>query len=74
VDTINLLGDSAGNDPGSWTSELATINQDLTIRLLDSISTYDLSADDERIEDSRKLTVKDELFKILDSGKIGRIR
>ena len=74
VDSISLLGESVINDPANWVVELATINEDLTIHLLDSISTYDLDADEVRIEGSGKLTVNDELYKILDSGKIEKIR
>lgn len=74
VDTLFLLGDWGGNDPGFGTNEMATINKDLTIHLLDSASTYDLGPDGDRIESSRKLKITDELYKILDSGVIERIR
>lgn len=74
IDTLFLLGDWGGNDPGVGTNEIATINKDLTIHLLDSASIYDLDLDGDRIESSRKLTVTDELYKILDSGIIEKIR
>jgi hypothetical protein len=74
IDNLWLLNDSGGNDPSSGTSELATINKDLTIQLIDSTWTYDLGSDGNRIESSVKLTTTDELYRILDSGKIEKIR
>jgi len=74
IDTLFLLGDGASNDPANRTIELATINTDLTIHFLDSVSTYDLGADGDRIESTRKLEIKDELYKILSSGVIEKIR
>lgn len=74
IDTLFLLGDWASNDPGNGTTELATINEDLTIHLLDSVSAYDLGPDGDRIESTRKLTITDELYKILESGVIEKIR
>ena len=74
IDTLFLLGDWASNDPSNGTTEIATINKDLTIHLLDSASTYDLGPDGDRIESTRKLTVTDELYRILNSGIIEKIR
>jgi hypothetical protein len=74
IDTLFLLGDWASNDPSNGTTEIATINKDLTIHLLDSASTYDLGPDGDRIESTRKLTVTDELYRILNSGVIEKIR
>jgi hypothetical protein len=74
IDGLVLLGDWGGNDPSIGTTELAIINKDLTIQLIDSTRTYDLNADGDRVESSEKLTTKDKLFRILDSGKIEKIR
>jgi hypothetical protein len=74
IDTLFLLGDWTSNDPSNETIELATINKDLTIHLLDSVTTYDLGPDGDRIESTRKLTISDNLYRILDSGVIERIR
>ena len=74
IDTLFLLGDWASNDPSNGTIELTTIDKDLTIHMLDSVSTYDVGPDGDRLEDTRKLTITDELYRILNSGVIERIR
>ncbi len=73
IDTLFLLGDSGGNDPSSGTSEIATINKDLTIHLLDSIFTYDLEPDGHRVDSTQQVTVSDKKYRILESGKIEKI-
>jgi len=74
IDGLMLLGDWGGNDPSIGTSEITTINKDLTIHLIDSTSTWDVTPDDERIDSTEQLTVTDELYKISDDGKIIKIR
>ena len=74
IDTLFLLGDWASNDPSNGTIELTTINKDLTIYMLDSVSTYDLGPNGDRLEDSRKLTITDELYRILSTGVIEKVR
>jgi hypothetical protein len=74
IDDLWLLGDWGGNDPSSRTSELAIITKDLTIQLIDSTWTYDLSSDGDRIEGSGKLATTDELYRILESGEIEKIK
>jgi hypothetical protein len=74
IDTLFLLGDRASNDPRNETIELATIDKDLTIHLLDSVSTYDLGPNEDRLENTRKLTIADEMYRIHNSGVIERIR
>ncbi len=73
IDGLGLLGDWGGNDPSIGTTEIAIINKDLTIHLIDSTWTYDLTPDGDRIESSEKLTTKNELYRILNSGKIERV-
>ncbi len=74
IDTLFLLGDSGGNDPSTGTSEIATINKDFIIHLIDSTSTFDVDQNGNRIENSGKLTVTNERYRILDNGKINKIR
>jgi hypothetical protein len=74
IDSFGLLGDIASNDPGNWTKELAIINRDLTIQFIDSVWAYDLDHDGGRIESSGKLTTKNQLYRLLDSGKFEKIR
>jgi hypothetical protein len=74
IDTLFLLDDWASNDPSNGTLELATINEDLTIHLSDSVSTYDLGPDGDRRESTRKVTVTDKLYRIRNSGVIEMIR
>jgi hypothetical protein len=74
LDGLDLMGDVGSNDPSIRTTELAIINKDLTIQLIDSTWTYDVNADGNRIESSEKLATKDELFRILVSGEIEKIR
>jgi len=69
-----LLGDWASNDPENGTTEVALIGTDLTVHLLDSVSTYKLGREGERLDSTRQLTVTDELYKILDNGDISRVR
>lgn len=74
IERFGLLGDVASNDPSSWTKELAIINKDLTIQFIDSVWSYDLDSAGSRIESSGKLTIKDQLWRIRDSGKLEKIR
>jgi hypothetical protein len=74
IDTLFLLGDWTSNDPSSWTSELTTIDKDLIIHMLDSVSTYDLGPDGGRLENTRKLTVTAKSYRIRNSGVIERIK
>ncbi|HQQ98713.1 MAG TPA: hypothetical protein PLX35_15690 [Cyclobacteriaceae bacterium] len=74
IDGMRLLGDWGGNGPSNGTSEIMTISKDLTIHLIDSISTWDVGPDGSRIDSTRQLRVKDELYKISDTGKIIKIR
>jgi hypothetical protein len=74
IDGLSLLGDVASNDPGNWTKELSVVNKDMTIQLIDSAWTYRLGASGDRIESSGKLTTKNELYRILESGKFEKIR
>lgn len=74
IDTLFLLGDWASNDRSNGTIELTTIDKDLTIHMLDSVSTYDLGPNGDRLEETRKLTITDESYRILNTGVIERIR
>jgi hypothetical protein len=74
IDGFGLLGDIASNDPSKWTKELSIINKDLTIQLIDSVWTYDVDTNGGRIESSVKLATKEQLYRILDSGKFEKIR
>jgi len=73
IDTLFLLGDNYSNDPSINTIEQALINKDLTINLLDSVFTYDLGKDEERLESTEKLTVKIGNYKIDSTGQIIKI-
>lgn len=74
IDTLFLLGDWGGNDPSIGTSEIVTINKDYIFHLIDSTSTFDVGPDGDRIESTSKLTVTNEKYRILDNGKIEKIR
>lgn len=74
IDTLFLLGDWGGNDPSNETREITTINKDYTILLIDSTSTFDIGPDGDRIVSSEKLTATNETYRILDNGKIEKIR
>ncbi len=74
IDNLMLMGDWSGSDPSYGASELVTIGHDLTIHLLDSIRTFDLGPEGERIDSTEHLEVQDEVYKITDSGKIEKIR
>jgi len=74
IDTLFLLGDWGGNDPSIGTREITTINKDYTIQLIDSISTFDVGPDGDRIVSSEKLNVTNETYRIRDDGKIEKIR
>ena len=53
---------------------LRGISKDLTIQFIDSVWSYDLDSAGSRIESSGKLTIKDQLWRIRDSGKLEKIR
>jgi hypothetical protein len=74
IDSLSLLGDWSSNDAESRTIETATIGSDFSIRLLDSVFTYRLGPEGDRLESTQKLTVTDELYRVLDNGTISRIR
>jgi hypothetical protein len=74
IDTLFILGDWGGNDPGIGTSEIATIDKDYNIHLIDSISIFEVGPTGDRIESSGKLTVTNETYRILANGKIKRIK
>jgi hypothetical protein len=74
IDTLFLLGDWGGNDPSIGTSEIAIIDRDYNMNLIDSISTFDVGSEGDRIESSRRLTVTNETFRILNNGMIERKR
>jgi len=73
IDGVALLGDWTSNDPSSWTTELATVDKDLTIHLLDSVSSFQLDPDGARIDSTRVLEIKHEYYKINHDGKVERI-
>ena len=73
IDTLFLLGDNFSNDPSITTIEQAKINSDLTIQLLDSVFTYDLGKDEDRIQSSEKLTITLKNYKIATTGQIKKI-
>jgi hypothetical protein len=74
IDTLFLLGDSGGNDPWIWTTETATINKDMTIELLDSVSTFEVdTATFERVENSRKIRVTKDIYRIRFSGEFEKV-
>jgi hypothetical protein len=68
IDTLFLLGDVSSNDPNWRTVEQAEINADRTIVLLDSVFHWDLDDTGNRIEQTMKLTVTGQRFRVLDSG------
>lgn len=70
IDTLFLLGGNYSNDPSITTIEQAKINSDLTIQLLDSVFTYDLGKDEDRIESTEKLTITVENYRIEKTGQI----
>lgn len=70
IDTLILLGEYGGNDPSINITEFVKINNDLSIQLIDSASTYEVDNAGNRIESSLELKVKNELYKILKTGKI----
>ena len=70
IDTLFILGDWGGNDPSYGVSEIAEINSDLSITLLDSISSWELDDKGDRLEDSEDLKIKLDRYRILDNGKI----
>lgn len=73
IDTLFLLGDNYSNDPSITTIEQAKINSDLTIQLLDSVFTYDLGKDEDRIESTKKLAITVENYRIEKTGQIKKI-
>jgi hypothetical protein len=73
IDTLFLLGDNYSNDPSITTIEQAKINSDYTIQLRDSVFTFDLGKDESRIENSKKLTVKIDNYKIEKDGQIKKM-
>ena len=74
IGDLRLLGVWAGDGPGNETIELVTIDEDLTIRILHNVWSYNLDSLGDRITSSGKLTTRDFLYRILDSGKIERLR
>ncbi|MBN8652778.1 MAG: hypothetical protein J0L67_15200 [Cytophagales bacterium] len=74
IDTLFLLGDWGNNDPSFGTSEVVTINKDFTINLIDSVFTFQLGENGDRLENSSTLKVTNELFKILYDGRIVKSR
>ena len=73
IDTLFLLGDNFSNDPSITTIEQAKINSDLTIQLMDSVFTYDLGQNEDRIESTEHLTIKLENYRIERTGQIKKI-
>ena len=73
IDTLFLLGDNYSNDPSITTIEQAKINSDLTIQLTDSVFTYDLGENEDRIENSKKLSIRVENYKIEKTGQIKKV-
>lgn len=73
IDTLFLLGDNYSNDPSITTIEQARINSDLTIQLIDSVFTYDIRENEDRIENTEKLTITTKNYRIEKTGKIQKI-
>lgn len=74
IDELTLLGDWASNDPSMATTETAIVDNTLTIHLIDSVSTFDLTPDGDRLENTKTTTVKDERYTILETGKIEKTK
>jgi hypothetical protein len=74
INELSLLGDWGSNDAESKTTESATINENLSIQLIDSIWTYEVVSEGQRIASSEKLAIKKELYKIFDSGEIKKMQ
>ncbi|MEI6123736.1 MAG: hypothetical protein WCQ95_08910 [Bacteroidota bacterium] len=74
IDSLFLVGKYGGNDPCYGISEYAIINTDLTIQIIDTTYTWDVDKDYSRIDNSKKMTVQNELYKVLDNGIIKKIK
>jgi len=74
ISQLDLLGSWASNSPEIWTTEVTTIDKDLSINLTDSVWTYSVDSTGNRIEESFKLTVVNEMYKIFNSGKIQKVK
>lgn len=74
IDTLFLLGDVSSNDPNWRTVEQAEINADRTIVLLDSVFHWELDDAGNRIDQTMKLTVTGQRFRVLDSGVFVEIK
>ncbi len=74
VDGMMLMGDWGNNDPSFGTSEIVTIDENRVIHMIDSISTWDLDETGDRIESTKKTTVKNEWYQILTTGVIKKIK
>jgi hypothetical protein len=70
IDTLLLLRNSGGNDPSYYSTAFVKVNTDLSIQIIDSISTYEVDQIGHRIESTLKLNVIKELHKILKTGEI----
>ena len=74
IDGLWLLGDWGNNDPSFGTSEIVTIDKNFTIHMIDSVSSWDLDETGDRIEATKKTTVKNEWYQILNIGAIKKIK
>ncbi len=74
IDSLFLLGKWGGNDPSYGIVEYAIINSDLTIQIIDTTDTWDVDKDYRSIESSKKTTIKNEHYKVLDNGTIKKIK
>jgi len=73
IDTLFLLGDNYSNDVSTATTEQAIVNTDLSIQLIDSVFTYLVDENDDRIDSSEKLEIQTENYRINKTGKILKV-
>jgi len=73
IDTLFLLGDNYSNDASTATIEQAIVNTDLSVQLIDSVFTYLIDENEYRIENSKKLEIQTENYRINKTGKILKV-
>ena len=70
IDTLLLIRNSGGNDPSFYSTAFVKVNTDLSIQIIDSVSTFEIDQNGLRIESSLELKVINEKFKIFETGEI----
>ena len=70
ISELELHDGYCGEDEFSWGSSSFTINKDLTIQIIDSVSSFERDDKAEIIESTKKVTIKHKQFYINENGKI----